>query len=63
MWLLKISWKNKIGLFYLKKYNSINELKTEIKEYIIYNINERIKSKLKGISPIQYRAHNYQNKL
>jgi transposase InsO family protein len=53
----------KSELFYLKKYKSINELKTEIKEYIIYYNNERIKSKLEGMSPIQYRAHYYQNKL
>ncbi len=53
----------KSELFYLKKYKSINELKSEIKEYIIYYNNERIKSKLKGMSPMQYRAHYYQNKL
>lgn len=51
----------KSELFYLKKYNSINELKNEIKEYINYYNNERIKLNLKGMSPIQYRAHHYQN--
>ncbi|MDO8316125.1 MAG: IS3 family transposase, partial [Flavobacterium sp.] len=34
---------------------------TEIKEYIKYYNNERIKLNLKGMSPIQYRAHYYQN--
>jgi putative transposase len=51
----------KSELFYLKKYKSIYELKTEIKEYINYYNNERIKLNLKGMSPIQYRAHHYQN--
>jgi putative transposase len=51
----------KSELFYLKKYKSINELKNEIKEYIHYYNNERIKLNLKGMSPIQYRAHHYQN--
>ena len=48
-------------LFYLKKYSSISQLKQEIKEYIIYYNNERIKSNLNKMSPIQYRAHYYQN--
>jgi transposase InsO family protein len=51
----------KSELFYLKKDKSINELKNEIKEYINYYNNERIKLNLKGMSPIQYRAHHYQN--
>ena len=51
----------KSELFYLKKYNSINQLKHEIKEYIIYYNNERIKSNLNKMSPMQYRAHYYQN--
>ena len=51
----------KSELFYLKKYQSITELKHEIKEYINYYNNERIKLNLKGMSPIQYRAHYYQN--
>lgn len=51
----------KSELFYLKKYQSINQLKQEIKDYITYYNNERIKVSLKGMSPIQYRAHYYQN--
>ncbi|MEL1242619.1 IS3 family transposase [Flavobacterium sp. DGU99] len=50
----------KSELFYLKKYSSINQLKQEIIEYIDYYNNERIKLNLKGMSPIQYRAHYYQ---
>jgi putative transposase len=51
----------KSELFYLKQYKSIKQLKQEIKEYIIYYNNDRIKQNLKGMSPIQYRAHYYQN--
>ena len=51
----------KSELFYLKQYKSITQLKQEIKEYIIYYNNDRIKQNLKGMSPIQYRAHYYQN--
>ena len=51
----------KSELFYLKKYKSINQLKKEIDEYIIYYNNERIKSNLNKMSPIKYRTHYYQN--
>jgi transposase InsO family protein len=51
----------KSELFYLKKYKSVDQLKKEINEYINYYNNERIKSNLNKMSPIQYRAHYYQN--
>ncbi|WP_395056046.1 IS3 family transposase, partial [Flavobacterium sp.] len=51
----------KSELFYLKKYKSIDHLKNEINEYINYYNNDRIKSNLNKMSPIQYRAHYYQN--
>jgi putative transposase len=51
----------KSELFYIKKFSSIEQLKNEIKQYINYYNNERIKSNLKGMSPIKYRAHYYQN--
>jgi transposase InsO family protein len=51
----------KSELFYLKKYTSILQLKEEIKEYINYYNNDRIKLNLNGMSPIQYRAHHYRN--
>ena len=50
----------KSELFYLKKYSSINQLKQEIIQYIQYYNNDRIKLNLKGMSPIQYRAHYLQ---
>ena len=51
----------KSELFYLNKYRSIDQLKKEIDEYIIYYNNDRIKSNLNKMSPIDYRAHHYQN--
>lgn len=51
----------KSELYYLKKYHSIEQLKKEIEEYINYYNNDRIKSNLNKMSPIQYRAHHYQN--
>jgi putative transposase len=51
----------KSELFYIMKFKDINHLKSEIKEYIIYYNNERIKSNLNKMSPIKYRAHHYQN--
>lgn len=51
----------KSELFYLKKYDSIFQLKKEINDYISYYNNERIKLNLNGMSPIQYRAHHNQN--
>lgn len=50
----------KSELFYLKKYDSILQLKKEISDYIHYYNYERIKLNLNGMSPVQYRAHHYQ---
>lgn len=51
----------KSELFYLNKYNNIDELKKDIKEYINYYNHDRIKLNLKGMSPIKYRAHHIDN--
>ena len=51
----------KSELFYIQKFNSIEDLKNEIKQYIHYYNNERIKSNLNKMSPIQYRTHLYNN--
>jgi len=51
----------KSELFYIQKFENVEELKHEIKQYIDYYNNERIKSNLNKMSPIQYRAHYYQN--
>ncbi len=51
----------KSEMFYLQKFNSIEQLKREIKQYIYYYNNDRIKSNLNKMSPIQYRTHFYNN--
>lgn len=48
----------KSELFYMKEYKTIEELETDIIEYINYYNNKRIKGKLKGMSPVQYRVHS-----
>jgi transposase InsO family protein len=47
----------KSELFYLNKYSSICDLKSDIDDYIEYYNRDRIKLNLNGMSPIQYRAH------
>lgn len=42
--------------FYLEEYGSISELKRGLDEYIRYYNNERIRLKLKGLSPVEYRT-------
>lgn len=48
----------KSELFYLKEFKSIEEFKLELEKYIDYYNNKRIKSKLKGLSPVQYRLQS-----
>ena len=48
----------KSELFYMKEYKTIEELERDIIEYIDYYNNKRIKGKLKGMSPVQYRVHS-----
>jgi len=42
--------------FYLEEHNSISGLRAAIDEYIYYYNHERIKQKLKGLSPVEYRT-------
>ena len=48
----------KSELFYLNKYDNIDTLEKDIKKYIEYYNNKRIKLKLNGMSPIQFRTHS-----
>lgn len=48
----------KSELLYLRKFESIEEFKRELENYIDYYNNKRIKGKLKGMSPVQYRTHS-----
>jgi putative transposase len=46
----------KSELFYLQKFTSYQALEQAIIEYLDYYNNDRIKLKLKGLSPVQYRT-------
>ncbi len=46
----------KSELLYLREFKDINEFRDELKKYIYYYNNHRIKGKLKGLSPVQYRV-------
>ncbi len=48
----------KSELLYLKDFESIEEFRIELEEYINYYNNKRIKEKLKGPSPVQYRLQS-----
>ena len=48
----------KSELLYLQKFESIEHFKQELVEYIDYYNNRRIKCKLKGLSPVQYRIQS-----
>ena len=47
-------------LLYLNHYESIEEFEKELKQYIWWYNNKRIKLRLKGMSPAQYRAQYYK---
>lgn len=42
-------------MYYGETYHSFEELNQAITEYILYYNNERIKAKLTGMSPTEYR--------
>lgn len=48
----------KSELLYLRDFSSMEEFKLELEKYIYYYNNYRIKSKLKGLSPVQYRIQS-----
>lgn len=48
----------KSELLYLREFSSLEEFQTELEKYIDYYNNTRIKSKLKGLSPVQYRIQS-----
>ena len=51
----------KSEFFYLNTFNSIEELQVGIDEYIEYYSQDRIKLKLVGLSPIDYRMRFASN--
>lgn len=48
----------KSELLYLREFESIEDFKSELIKYIDYYNNKRIKGKLKGLSPVQYRIQS-----
>jgi len=49
----------KSELFYLQEFDSIEHFIRELHEYISYYNNQRIKAKLKGLSPVEYRTQSF----
>jgi len=49
----------KSELLYLQKFTSIENFEYELKNYIHYYNNFRIKEKLKGLSPVMFRTQSY----
>lgn len=50
----------KSELLYLQEFESTEHFMLELEQYIHYYNNDRIKTKLKGMSPVQYRTHTSQ---
>ena len=48
-------------LLYVNDFDSIESFETELKKYITWYNTKRIKLRLKGMSPAQYRAHYYRD--
>ena len=46
----------KTEFYYLNRFTSVDQLKAGLDDYIHYYNHERIKLKLKGLSPVQYRT-------
>ncbi len=51
----------KSELLYNKEFKSMKEFKKELEAYIDWYNNDRIKMRLKGMSPVKYRAHYLEN--
>lgn len=50
----------KSELLYLQEFDSIQHFRQQLEDYIDYYNNKRIKIKLKGMSPVQYRTHSHR---
>jgi len=51
----------KSEFFYLNRFRNVDELQTGIKDYIHYYNHDRIKLRLQGLSPVQYRMKYKQH--
>ena len=52
--------KNEMFYGHESEFKTLEELKKAMDDYIIYYNEKRIKLKLKGMSPAQYRIHSLQ---
>ena len=52
--------KSEMFYGYEKTFKSLDKLEQDITDYIFYYNNKRIKTKLKGLSPVQYRTKSFQ---
>ena len=50
----------KVEMFYGEDFKSVDDFINELHRYIYYYNNDRISTKLKGMSPVQYRTHSQQ---
>ncbi|WP_297427505.1 IS3 family transposase [Clostridium sp.] len=47
----------KSQMYYLRQFDTFDELKKAIDEYIEFYNTRRLQGKLKGMTPIEYRNH------
>ena len=52
--------KSEMFYGYVRMFQSLEDLEKTIVNYIDYYNNKRIKGKLKGLSPVQYRTKSFQ---
>ena len=48
----------KSKLLYLREFSSIEEFRIDLEKYMDYYKNKRMKAKLKGLRPVQYRIQS-----
>ena len=51
--------KSEMSYGYEKSFKSLNQLEQAVVDFINYYNNKRIKVKLKGLSPVQYRTKSF----
>ena len=55
----RVGQKSEMFYGYENTFKSLNQLEQAIVDYIDYYNNKRIKVKLKGLSPVQYRTKSF----
>lgn len=50
----------KTELLYLQEFDSVDHFRQELDDYIVYYNQKRMKTKLKNMSPVEYRTHAQQ---